>query len=95
MAGAALLSWLGEQYISIVNPLLAVFGMLLGACILRKAYLRHIQKKKVKMWAYLPSQAILSIFFGGDGWGNLATRGREGNFLEPADFVETVFLKPF
>ena len=57
-----MLSWLGEQYISIVNPLLAVFGMLLGACILRKAYLRHIQKKKVKMWAYLPSQAILSIF---------------------------------
>jgi len=95
VAGAALLSWLGEQYVHIVKPILAVYALLLGIRILRRAFLRNMQKKKVKNVGWLAGAGGFLDSFGGGGWGPLVTSTLLARGKTPQYVIGTVSLVEF
>lgn len=80
IAGAILLSYVGERYARLTKPVLAVYSMYLGVRILMNAFSkkkRNGQKKRTNITAL----GLLGGFidsFGGGGWGPLVT----GTFIK-------------
>lgn len=95
VAGAALLSWLGEQYVHIVKPLLAIYALLLGVRILRRAFQRNKQKKKVKNVGWLAGAGGFLDSFGGGGWGPLVTSTLLSKGKTPQYVIGSVSLVEF
>lgn len=76
IAGAVLLTWLGEHYATIVKPLIALYTLILGARILKKSLEKSHQYKVDRKKSNLKVLGVAGGFidsFAGGGWGPLVT----------------------
>lgn len=96
VAGAGLLTWLGQQYASVIRPLLAVYTLLLGIRILRNAFKKNIgARKKLKHVGWLAGAGGFLDSFGGGGWGPLVTSTLIAKGRTPRYVIGTVSLSEF
>ncbi len=96
VAGALLLSHLGEAHATYLKPVLAVYLLVLGARILSKALRRQAQpRRKVKNAGWLASAGGFLDSFGGGGWGPLVTSTLIANGRTPSYVIGTVSLVEF
>lgn len=80
VAGALLLSYVGERYAKITKPFIAVYTMYLGIRILQNAFKKREINEKKKA-TKITALALIGGFidsFGGGGWGPLVT----GTFIK-------------
>lgn len=80
VAGALLLSYVGERYAKITKPFIAAYTIYLGVKILQNAFRRKdvIQQKKKSNITLLGLAGGFIDSFGGGGWGPLVT----GTFIK-------------
>jgi len=96
VSGALLLTYLGEQYTSIIKPVLALYLLLLGLRIISKAIRKQAQKRrKVKNAGWLAGAGGFLDSFGGGGWGPLVTSTLIANGRTPNYVIGTVSLVEF
>ena len=96
IAGALLLTRLGEQHAAYLKPLLAVYLLVLGVRIISKAVTKQPQKrKKVKNAGWLAGAGGFLDSFGGGGWGPLVTSTLIANGRTPNYVIGTVSLVEF
>ncbi|NML65398.1 TSUP family transporter [Hymenobacter sp. RP-2-7] len=96
IAGALLLSRLGEQHVTYLKPLLAVYLLILGVRIISKALTRQAQqRRKVKNAGWLAGAGGFLDSFGGGGWGPLVTSTLIANGRTPNYVIGTVSLVEF
>lgn len=74
-----------EQYMYIVKPIVAVYTLILGALIIRKALKKRIQKRPIKNIGWLAVAGGTLDSIGGGGWGpivssTLIARGRHPRY---------------
>ncbi len=80
IAGALLLTYVGERYANITKPFIAVYTMYLGIRILQNAFIKknkYKQKKKINITSLALAGGFIDSF-GGGGWGPLVT----GTFIK-------------
>jgi uncharacterized protein len=80
IAGALLLTYVGERYANITKPFIAVYTMYLGIRILQNAFIKK-NKDKQKKKINITLLGLVGGFidsFGGGGWGPLVT----GTFIK-------------
>jgi uncharacterized membrane protein YfcA len=96
IAGALLLSRLGEQHVAYLKPVLALYLLILGIRIISKAIKKQTQeRKKVKNAGWLASAGGFLDSFGGGGWGPLVTSTLIANGRTPNYVIGTVSLVEF
>jgi uncharacterized membrane protein YfcA len=96
ISGALLLSYFGEQYASIIKPILALYLLILGLRIISKALRKQAQeRKKVKNAGWLAGAGGFLDSFGGGGWGPLVTSTLIANGRTPNYVIGTVSLVEF
>ncbi len=96
IAGALLLSRLGEQHVAYLKPVLALYLLILGIRIISKAVKKQTQqRKKVKNAGWLASAGGFLDSFGGGGWGPLVTSTLIANGRTPNYVIGTVSLVEF
>jgi len=96
IAGALLLTRLGEQHTAYLKPLLAVYLLILGLRIISKAVSKQAQqRKKVKNAGWLAGAGGFLDSFGGGGWGPLVTSTLIANGRTPNYVIGTVSLVEF
>lgn len=96
VSGALLLTYFGEQYSSIIKPVLAIYLLLLGLRIISKAVRKQTQKRrKVKNAGWLAGAGGFLDSFGGGGWGPLVTSTLIANGRTPNYVIGTVSLVEF
>ncbi|MDZ4679212.1 MAG: TSUP family transporter [Saprospiraceae bacterium] len=95
IAGAALLSWLGNEYASLIRPMLAVYAMILGLRILSRAFAQNQKRRKVKNMGWLAGAGGFLDSFGGGGWGPLVTSTLIAKGKTPQYVIGTVSLTEF
>lgn len=95
IAGALLLSYLGEQYGSWMRPVLSVYTLLLGLRILRNAFKKKNESRKVKHAGWLAGAGGFLDSFGGGGWGPLVTSTLISKGKTPRYIIGTVSLTEF
>ncbi|MBA9078144.1 TSUP family transporter [Rufibacter quisquiliarum] len=86
IAGAYLLSVVGEEYGSYVRPILASYTLILGSRIVYNAFRKTKTRKKIKKAGLLAGAGGFLDSFGGGGWGPLVTstlisKGRTPRFV--------------
>ncbi len=86
VVGAYLLSVYGDQYASIIRPILAAYTLILGIRILFTAFKKKQKPQKVKRVGWLAGAGGFLDSFGGGGWGPLVTstlisKGRTPRFV--------------
>jgi len=95
IVGAALLSWLGEQYVSFIKPMLAVYTLLLGIRILSRAFVKRTKRQKVRNLGWLAAAGGFLDSFGGGGWGPLVTSTLIARGKTPQYVIGSVSLSEF
>lgn len=95
VAGALLLSWLGEANAGWVKPLLAVYTLLLGIRILSRAFVKKKIKRKARRLGWLAGAGGFLDSFGGGGWGPLVTSTLLAKGKTPQYVIGTVSLTEF
>lgn len=95
VAGALLLSYLGEQNSRWVRPALSVYTMILGIRILSMAFRKKQPPKKVKRAGWLAGAGGFLDSFGGGGWGPLVTSTLISKGRTPRIVIGTVSLTEF
>jgi uncharacterized membrane protein YfcA len=96
IAGALLLSRLGEQHVTYLKPVLALYLLILGVRIISKAVKKQAQqRKKVKNAGWLAGAGGFLDSFGGGGWGPLVTSTLIANGRTPNYVIGTVSLVEF
>lgn len=95
IAGAALLSWLGNEYASLIRPILAAYAMILGIRILSRAFAKSQQKRKIKNMGWLAGAGGFLDSFGGGGWGPLVTSTLIAKGKTPQYVIGTISLTEF
>ena len=96
IAGALLLTRLGEQNAGYLKPLLALYLLILGVRILSKAVQKQGQRRrKVKNAGWLAGAGGFLDSFGGGGWGPLVTSTLIANGRTPNYVIGTVSLVEF
>ena len=93
--GAALLSWLGEEYAAYIKPILAVYILLLGLRILSRAFVRKNKKRKARNLGWLAGAGGFLDSFGGGGWGPLVTSTLIAKGKTPQYVIGSVSLTEF
>lgn len=93
--GAALLSYLGEQYGEWLRPVLSVYTLLLGLRILVNAFKKRRESQKVKNAGWLAGAGGFLDSFGGGGWGPLVTSTLISKGKTPRYIIGTVSLTEF
>lgn len=93
--GALLLCYLGEAYGSWMRPVLSVYTLLLGARILRNAFAKRNDNRKVKRAGWLAGAGGFLDSFGGGGWGPLVTSTLISKGKTPRYIIGTVSLTEF
>ncbi len=93
--GALLLSYLGEAYGDWMRPILSVYTLLLGARILRNAFIKKNENRKVKHAGWLAGAGGFLDSFGGGGWGPLVTSTLISKGKTPRYIIGTVSLTEF
>nr|WP_277620030.1 sulfite exporter TauE/SafE family protein [Rufibacter ruber] len=86
IAGAYLLSVVGEEYGGYVRPILASYTLILGSRIVYNAFRKTKTRKKIKKAGLLAGAGGFLDSFGGGGWGPLVTstlisKGRTPRFV--------------
>ncbi|HXH99595.1 MAG TPA: sulfite exporter TauE/SafE family protein [Sphingobacteriaceae bacterium] len=95
IAGAVLLSYLGEQNSKWVRPVLSVYTLILGIRILSMAFKKKSPPKKVKRAGWLAGAGGFLDSFGGGGWGPLVTSTLISKGRTPRIVIGTVSLTEF
>lgn len=95
IAGAYLLSTLGNQYAQYIRPLLAVYTIFLGTKILRAAFQKNRVVKKVKRVGWLAGAGGFLDSFGGGGWGPLVTSTLISKGRSPQYVIGSVSITEF
>lgn len=95
IVGAALLSWLGEEYAAYIKPILAVYILLLGMRILSRAFVRKNKKRRVRNLGWLAGAGGFLDSFGGGGWGPLVTSTLIAKGKTPQYVIGSVSLTEF
>lgn len=96
ISGALLLAHFGEQYASIIKPVLALYLLFLGLRIISKAVRKQAQqRRKVKNAGWLAGAGGFLDSFGGGGWGPLVTSTLIANGRTPNYVIGTVSLVEF
>ena len=96
IAGALLLSRLGEEHVTYLKPVLALYLLILGVRIISKAVRKQTQqRKKVKNASWLAGAGGFLDSFGGGGWGPLVTSTLIANGRTPNYVIGTVSLVEF
>ncbi|MBC7450664.1 MAG: sulfite exporter TauE/SafE family protein [Cytophagales bacterium] len=87
MLGAILGAWILSDLINgnIIKPFIAIYLMILGVIILRKAFKKLIPKQKTKHVGWLAGFGGFMDAIGGGGWGPIVTstllsKGRSANY---------------
>jgi len=94
VAGAALLSQLGEKYAGYIKPIIAVYILLLGIRILSRAFVKT-KKRKARRLGWLAAAGGFLDSFGGGGWGPLVTSTLIAKGKTPQYVIGTVSLTEF
>jgi uncharacterized protein len=95
IAGAVLLSTLGEQYAAYIKPMLAVYILLLGVRILSRAFVKKNKKRRARHLGWLAGAGGFLDSFGGGGWGPLVTSTLLAKGKTPQYVIGTVSLTEF
>ncbi|HTH58206.1 MAG TPA: TSUP family transporter [Cyclobacteriaceae bacterium] len=95
IAGAYLLSRLGNEYANIVRPILATYTLFLGIKIIRNAFRRNTEQAKVKHVGWLAGAGGFLDSFGGGGWGPLVTSTLISKGKSPRYVIGSVSLAEF
>ncbi|NUO00754.1 MAG: TSUP family transporter [Saprospiraceae bacterium] len=95
VTGAALLSWLGNEYAGVIRPILAAYAMILGIRILGRAFAKNKKKRKAKNLGWLAGAGGFLDSFGGGGWGPLVTSTLIAKGKTPQYVIGTVSLIEF
>ena len=96
IAGALLLTRLGEEHVTYLKPLLALYLLILGIRIISKALRKQTQqRRKVKNAGWLAGAGGFLDSFGGGGWGPLVTSTLIANGRTPNYVIGTVSLVEF
>ena len=95
IAGAYLLSRLGNEYANIVRPVLAAYTLFLGLKIIRNAFRKNSEQKKVKRVGWLAGAGGFLDSFGGGGWGPLVTSTLISKGKSPRFVIGSVSLTEF
>ncbi len=95
IVGAALLSWLGEEYAAYIKPILAVYILLLGIRILSRAFVRKNKKRRARNLGWLAGAGGFLDSFGGGGWGPLVTSTLIAKGKTPQYVIGSVSLTEF
>lgn len=95
VAGALLLSWLGDSYAVYIKPVLAVYTLLLGVRILSNAFRKARSRRKVKCVGWLAAAGGFLDSFGGGGWGPLVTSTLIAKGKTPRYVIGTVSITEF
>ncbi len=96
IAGALLLTRLGEEHVTYLKPILALYLLILGIRIISKAVKKQTQqRKKVKNAGWLAGAGGFLDSFGGGGWGPLVTSTLIANGRTPNYVIGTVSLVEF
>lgn len=95
IAGAYLLSRLGNEYANIVRPVLATYTLFLGIKIIRNAFRKNSEQVKVKRVGWLAGAGGFLDSFGGGGWGPLVTSTLISKGRSPRYVIGSVSLTEF
>ncbi|RNI31494.1 TSUP family transporter [Rufibacter latericius] len=95
VAGAWLLSEIGEEYANYVRPILAAYTLVLGARIIYTAFKKNKERKKIKMAGVLAGAGGFLDSFGGGGWGPLVTSTLIAKGRTPRFVIGTVSITEF
>ncbi|WP_118972428.1 TSUP family transporter [Taibaiella koreensis] len=95
IAGALLLSWLGDSYAAYIKPVLAGYTLLLGVRILVNAFRKARNRKKLKRVGWLAAAGGFLDSFGGGGWGPLVTSTLIAKGKTPRYVIGTVSITEF
>ncbi len=94
IAGAALLSKVGDAYAAYLKPALAVYTLLLGLRILSRAFVKA-KKRRARHLGWLAAAGGFLDSFGGGGWGPLVTSTLIAKGKTPQYVIGTVSLTEF
>lgn len=95
IAGAYLLSKLGNEYANIVRPALAAYTLFLGLKIIRNAFKKNTDQTKVRRVGWLAGVGGFLDSFGGGGWGPLVTSALISKGKSPRYVIGSVSLTEF
>lgn len=95
VAGAWLLSTIGNQYAYCVRPILASYTLILGLKIFLNAFIKNRTARKVKRVGWLAGTGGFLDSFGGGGWGPLVTSTLIAKGKTPKYVIGTVSLTEF
>lgn len=95
IAGAYLLSKLGNEYASYVRPVLAAYTLFLGVRIIRNVFRKNSEPKKVKRVGWLAGAGGFLDSFGGGGWGPLVTSTLISKGRSPRYVIGSVSITEF
>lgn len=95
VAGAILLSKLGEEYSNYIRPILAAYTLILGTRILFTAFRKNKVQKKVKHVGWLAGAGGFLDSFGGGGWGPLVTSTLISKGKTPRFVIGSVSITEF
>lgn len=95
VAGAWLLSSLGNEYANYVRPVLALYTLILGLKIFSNAFIKNRAAKKVKRVGWLAGAGGFLDSFGGGGWGPLVTSTLIAKGKTPKYVIGTVSVTEF
>lgn len=95
VAGAYLLSILGNEYANYIRPLLAAYTLLLGLRIFYAAFKKNKKPQKVKNAGWLAGAGGFLDSFGGGGWGPLVTSTLIAKGRTPRFVIGTVSITEF
>ena len=95
IAGALLLSYLGDKDVSWVRPALAIYTMILGTRIIIQAFIKNRTPKKIRRAGWLAGAGGFLDSFGGGGWGPLVTSTLISKGRSPRIVIGTVSLTEF
>lgn len=95
VSGAILLSKLGEEYSSVIKPMLATYTLLLGIRIIYRVFKKSQEAKKLRNVGWLAFFGGFLDSFGGGGWGPLVTSTLISKGKTPRFVIGTVSLSEF
>ncbi len=95
VAGAYLLSVLGNEYANYIRPILAGYTLLLGLRIFYAAFKKNKKPQKVKNAGWLAGAGGFLDSFGGGGWGPLVTSTLIAKGRTPRFVIGTVSITEF
>jgi siroheme synthase-like protein len=95
IAGAFLLTRVGDQYADYIKPVLAFYTFILGVRILRTSFKKDQRPKKVKRVGWLGAAGGFLDSFGGGGWGPLVTSTLISKGRTPKYVIGSVSIAEF